>query len=284
MKVDRRYVHQGHALTWRVVDCTERSCFELRNLIFAITFLGLITGANIVIAIVLHRVSRKSFNWSTPEERKSVNESEMNSLTQPSSPSLRYSSSLYACSRIDRSQETKRRTSAQVTRMLLAVTLSLIIFNIPNTLIFLFAKIYDTRQLLLGRSCEVITNNEIQLYKIGFYSSVIQDILSDLPHIVNFFLYCLAGKKFRSIFVNEVKHFLMEIRVLQPPPKPSARQDERMVLSMTANTRMATTPKQAMRVVFNGSINRTMIQTQHSQRMTNGNNRDKRQRAYSSID
>lgn len=284
MKVDLRYEHQGHALTWRVLDCTSRSCFELRNLIFAITFLGLITAANIVIAIVLHRVTRKSFNWSASVERKSINAPELNSVTQPSSASLRYSSSLCACPRIDRSQETKRRTSAQVTRMLLAVTLSLIIFNIPNTLIFLFSKIYDTRQLLLGRSCEMVTNREIRLYKIGFYSSVLQDILSDLPHIVNFFLYCLAGKKFRSIFVNEVKHFLMEIHVVRRPPKPSARQDERMALSMAEATKMATTPKQTLRVVFNGSNNRTMIQPQHSQRMSNGSNRGKLQRTYSMID
>ncbi|CAF3651948.1 unnamed protein product [Rotaria sp. Silwood1] len=77
--------------------------------------------------------------------------------------------------------DTKRRANAQATRMLLAVTLSLIILNIPNTIYFVSLNIYDTRKLI----------------------GIIQDILSDLPHVVNFFLYCLAGKHFRSIFINE---------------------------------------------------------------------------------
>lgn len=99
--------------------------------------------------------------------------------------------------------------------MLLAVTLSLIICNIPNTIFFVFVKLYDTRQLLHGRSCRDVSDNDINLYKFGFYSSVIQDILSDLPHIVNFFLYCLAGKKFRSIFINEVHHFLLDLHLIK---------------------------------------------------------------------
>lgn len=129
--------------------------------------------------------------------------------------SLKNVSSCRYSTRIDPIQVNKRRTSAQVTRMLLAVTLSLIIFNIPNTLIFLIAKIYDTRTLLMGRLCSEIPDGDITLYKLGFYFSVIQDILSDLPHIVNFFLYCLAGKKFRSIFIAEVRHFLTEIHLIK---------------------------------------------------------------------
>lgn len=84
--------------------------------------------------------------------------------------------------------------------MLLAVTLSLIICNIPNTIFFISVKIYDTRRLLFGRSCSEISDHDIYIYKFGFYSSVVQDILCDLPHIFNFFLYYLAGKKFRSIY------------------------------------------------------------------------------------
>jgi hypothetical protein len=114
---------------------------------------------------------------------------------------------------------TKRRTNTQVTRMLLAVTLSLIICNIPNTLYSVFLKRYDTRNLLKNRICTDVGNHEIKLYKFGFYSSVIQDILSDLPHIVNFFLYCLAGKKFRSIFINEVEHFLRKLHLLKGRPR-----------------------------------------------------------------
>jgi hypothetical protein len=174
-----------------------------------IDYLGLITAANILIAVILHRVSKKTFNWSGNQHHQTtIDDNESNRLNPSSSP-------VYSCKRHDPSQTTKRRTSVQVTRMLLAVTLSLIIFNIPNTLTFLFAKIYDTRQLLFGRSCSEITDDDIRLYKIGFYSSVIQDILSDLPHIVNFCLYCLAGKKFRSIFINEVTHFLVDLRLLK---------------------------------------------------------------------
>ena len=168
--------------------------------------------------------------------------------------------------------------------MLLAVTLSLIVFNIPNTLIFLFSKIYDTRQLLNGRSCAVITDDDIRLYKIGFYSSVCQDILSDLPHIVNFFLYCLAGKKFRSIFINEVKYFLMEIHLVKQPTKASVRQEGRVTLDLTEGPNGTRSSKQAMCVVFNRSNNRTMIHTQRSLRMTKGKDRGKLlEHAYASI-
>ena len=99
--------------------------------------------------------------------------------------------------------------------MLLAVNLSLILFNIPNTLMFLLGKIYDPRQLLFGRLCVDISDRDIRIYKISFYSSVMQDILSDLPHVVNFFLYCLAGKKFRSIFLGEVQHGLEELHLIK---------------------------------------------------------------------
>ncbi|CAF5009831.1 unnamed protein product, partial [Rotaria sp. Silwood1] len=114
---------------------------------------------------------------------------------------------------------TKRRTNIQVTRMLLAVTLSLIIFNIPNTIFFVSDKIYDIRQILHGRSCLDISDHDIVLYKVGFYSGVIQDILSDLPHVVNFFLYCLAGKKFRSIFINEFQQLLVDFHLIGKNPR-----------------------------------------------------------------
>ena len=129
---------------------------------------------------------------------------------------------------------TKRRTSAQVTRMLLAVTLSLIICNIPNTIFFVFVKIYDTRQLLSGRSCRDVSDQDINLYKFGFYSSIIQDILSDLPHIFNFFLYCLAGKKFRSIFINEARHFLLNLHLIK-------RKDRRFTQGYFLNPESTTT-------------------------------------------
>jgi hypothetical protein len=166
----------------------------------------------------------------------------------------------------------KRRTSAQVTRMLLAVTLSLILFNIPNTIIFLFTKINDTRQLLFGRSCLQITDDDIKLYKIGFYSSVIQDILSDLPHIVNFFLYCLAGKKFRSIFLNEVRHFSIEIHLIKRKqrrfthngniinPEYTNHSPTNFSQRRTSSTRSALLQrKNTINVLFNGTTNQLIL-------------------------
>lgn len=176
-------------------------------------FSALITGANIVIAVVLHRVS---FRWSPSNRNHGKRDLDTKELkTHLNAPSIMYHSSTgsTATTTGDILQATKRRTNAQVTRMLLAVTLSLIICNIPNTIYFVFVKLYDTRQLFAGRSCAMVSDNEIHFYKYSFYSGVIQDILSDLPHIVNFFLYCLAGKKFRSIFVNEVENFLRELRL-----------------------------------------------------------------------
>ncbi|CAF5041244.1 unnamed protein product, partial [Rotaria sp. Silwood1] len=78
--------------------------------------------------------------------------------------------------------DTKRRANAQATRMLLAVTLSLIILNIPNTIYFVSLNIYDTRKLIGDHSCLDTSDRDIVLYKLGFYPGIIQDILSDLPH------------------------------------------------------------------------------------------------------
>ena len=153
--------------------------------------------------------------------------------------------------------------------MLLAVTLSLIICNIPNTVFFVFVKVFDTRQLLVGRACTDVSDSEIKLYKFGFYSSVLQDILSDLPHIVNFFLYCLAGKKFRSIFANEVRQFLVELHLIK-------RTQRRFTQSTCGNTSelLASSPvmqanrrlllangrgRQSADVLFNGKATKTIV-------------------------
>lgn len=166
--------------------------------------------------MTLHRVSRISFDWPANGDHNDIPSPELNILRKKRlSRSFIQQSSPTSSIEADSIRAIKRRTSAQVTRMLLAVTLSLILFNIPNTVIFIFTKIHDTRQLLYGRSCADITDDDIKLYKIGFYTSVIQDILSDLPHIVNFFLYCLAGKKFRSIFLNEVRYFFIELHLMK---------------------------------------------------------------------
>lgn len=173
----------------------------------------MITASNIVITTVLHRASR---DWSNNEESSKRN-SESNlykhqTSTTPLRPSFSHISNLGT---MDAVLANKRRTNAQVTRMLFAVTLSLILCNIPNTVFFIFVKIYDVRQILFGRSCTDVSDRDIQLYTFGFYTSVVQDILSDLPHIFNFFLYCLAGKKFRSIFIMEVTQFCMDIHLIK---------------------------------------------------------------------
>lgn len=177
--------------------------------------LALITGANIVIAIVLHRVS---FDWSASDGKHGKRDSDGNEVkNHVSNGSIVYRTAAgsTATTTADLVLAAKRRTNAQVTRMLLAVTLSLIICNIPNTIFFILVKVYDTRQLLIGRVCSDVSDEEINLYKFGFYFGVFQDILSDLPHIVNFFLYCLAGRKFRSIFINEVENFLRELHIIK---------------------------------------------------------------------
>ncbi|CAF3222448.1 unnamed protein product, partial [Rotaria sp. Silwood2] len=175
---------------------------------------------NILIAVTLRRVSHTSFGWYITKAKVDLESGPIDMIKKELiSTRYRHQSSQNSSLTIDTSQAIKRRTSAQVTRMLLAVTLSLIIFNIPNTIIFLFTRIYDPQLSLHGRSCFEVSDSDIRLYKIRFYSSVIQDILSDLPHIVNFFLYCLAGKKFRSIFLNQVRLCFIETHLIKQKRK-----------------------------------------------------------------
>ncbi|CAF1043115.1 unnamed protein product [Adineta steineri] len=228
--------------------------------------MGLITITNIVIAVVLNRVSRVSLNWPTSDDNsKRECEAQMfNSRLSVPSLNYRRSSAGSTVTPTDIVIAAKRRLSAQVTRMLLAVTLSLIICNIPNTIFFVFVKIYDTRQILIGRLCTNVSDNEISLYKFGFYSSVIQDILSDLPHIFNFFLYCLAGKKFRSIFINEVRHFFLSIRFIKH--KKDRLTPEHVI---HANMRCPSThtplskSKKTMAIFFNGKTTKTILNGEH---------------------
>ncbi|CAF1071224.1 unnamed protein product [Rotaria sp. Silwood1] len=173
----------------------------------------LITAANIVIAVILRRTS---YDWRICEDSNKQESDSNFSKTNLSKASLRRNCSGRSTTKaVELVLATKRRTNAQVTRMLLAVTLSLIIFNIPNTIFFVCDKVYDIRQILHGRSCLVISDRDIVLYKFGFCSGVIQDILSDLPHVVNFFLYCLAGKKFRSIFINEFHQLFIDFHLIE---------------------------------------------------------------------
>ncbi|CAF1440636.1 unnamed protein product [Rotaria sordida] len=178
--------------------------------------IGLITIINIVIVIILYCASRTSFDSYINEDRIDLRSLPIDVMkNELILARYHFQSSQNSSSTTDTNQAIKRRTNAQVTRMLLAVTLSLIIFNIPNTIIFLLTKINNSRQLLHGRSCLEISDNDIKSYKIMFYSIVIQDILSDLPHIINFFLYCLSGKKFRSIFQNEIYYYFIHCRLIR---------------------------------------------------------------------
>ncbi|CAF0788645.1 unnamed protein product [Adineta ricciae] len=179
--------------------------------------IALITAANIVIAVTLHRVSRTSINWSRKDRKPDSQNSELEIL-RVKNPSTfgRQQTSPTVSLTTDVSQASKRRhTSTQVTRMLFAVTVSLILFNLPNTAMFFFTKKKDTKGILRDRDCKEISDDEISLYQISFYTSVTQDILSDLPHIVNFFLYCLAGRKFRSIILDEIQYFLSELHLIR---------------------------------------------------------------------
>ncbi|CAF3712182.1 unnamed protein product [Rotaria sp. Silwood1] len=173
----------------------------------------LIIAANVVIAVVLHRTRH---DWGIAENSNIQESNSSFSKTNLSKTSLRRRcSGSSITTAVELVLATKRRTNAQVKRMLLAVTLSLIILNIPNTIFFIFIKIYNIRKILNGRSCLDISDGDILLYKLGFYSDFIQDLLSDLPHVVNFFLYSLAGENFRSIFVNAFHQFLVDFHLIK---------------------------------------------------------------------
>ncbi len=211
-------------------------------------------------------------NWSTCEDKSDSRTSELDIVKKKHrSTSSRSRTSPHTLLSTDTSHQlSKRRISAQVTRMLLAVTLSLILFNIPNTAIFLFTKVTNTRRLLDG-SCEGVTDSNIKLYKIGFYSSVIQDILSDLPHIVNFFLYCLAGKKFRSIILEEVNRFLVHIHIIKRKQRHSNQTSHVTIQDLTYSTGTNHSPRRAStrtglsqsqrtsNVLFNGTTSKVLV-------------------------
>jgi len=247
--------------------------------------LGLITAANIVIAIVLHRSSHTSFDGRSSDDND-TRDSDSHIFDQRiSAQSIRFHTLSGSIRANDILLATKRRTSTQVTRMLLAVTLSLIICNIPNTIFFVFVKIYDTRKLLIGRLCANVSDNDISLYKFGFYSGVTQDILSDLPHIFNFFLYCLAGKKFRSIFINEVHHFLLDLHLIKQEQRRFT-QGTSMVKSALVSRTYSTSnqgrlssnirvPKKrkTIEVLFNGQTTKTLLNQENKNLLRKKNHR-----------
>ncbi|CAF1613068.1 unnamed protein product [Rotaria sp. Silwood1] len=175
--------------------------------------IGLITAANIVIVVVLHR-TRYAWRMTEDSNKQAADSNFYKTNLSKTLLHRRYSHSL-ATTRVELILATKRRVNAQITRMLLAVTLSLIILNIPNTIFFVYVNIYDIGKKFKKHPCLDISDGDILLYKYVFYSSVIQDILSDLPHVVNFFLYYLAGKNFRSIFINVFHQFLADFHLIK---------------------------------------------------------------------
>ncbi len=247
---------------------------------------GLITAANIVIAIVLHRSSHTSFDGRSSDDND-TRDSDSHIFDQRiSAQSIRFHTLSSSIRANDILLATKRRTSTQVTRMLLAVTLSLIICNIPNTIFFVFVKIYDTRKLLVGRLCANVSDNDINLYKFGFYSSVIQDILSDLPHIFNFFLYCLAGKKFRSIFINEVHHVLLDFHLIKQEQRRFTQGTSIVKSALVSRTdstsnqgrlssNIIRVPKKrkTIEVLFNGQTTKTLLNQENKNLLRKKNHR-----------
>ncbi len=264
-------------IVYTIIQRFKYLIFDLRRFIL---FIALITAANIVIAVILHRVSRIPFDWPTGTEQIELPSSDCPILNNKrSSRTYRSSSTPNSSLETESLRAIKRRTSAQVTRMLLAVTISLIVFNIPNTIMFLFiTKINNIKEIVHTRSCLALTDDDIQMYKYAHYLSVIQDILSDLPHIVNFFLYCLAGKKFRSIFINEVRHFFIQIHLMK-------RTQRRFTHNGNAiNPELTNTPKMNWRristhrpllqrnntinVLFNGKTNELILCHRNSETTT----------------
>jgi hypothetical protein len=223
---------------------------------------------------VLHRVSRASIDSRLSEDNDKRDSDPQVLLERLSAPSIRcrQSSSLTGLGSPDLKSATSRRTSTQVTRMLLAVTLSLIMCNIPNTIYFIFVKLYDTRNLVGDhRSCKDISDSDINLYKFGFYSGVIQDILSDLPHIFNFFLYCLAGNKFRSIFINNVHQFLRDFHLIKQSQKrltqdkamgisgPISKESRKSNHGRSSSNLKSLRPRRSVEILFDGKTTKTLL-------------------------
>ena len=252
---------------------------ESDNYLISLSHLALITTANIVIGVILHRVSRLSFQWPVGTDPLELPSSESSDPNQRRFiPTRRGELTSQLSFESESVRSVQRRTSAQVTRMLLAVTISLILFNIPNTIMFVFInKINRIKEVLHIRPCHLLTNEDIQMYQYAHYLSVIQDILSDLPHIVNFFLYCLAGNKFRSIFTNEVRNLLVQFRFIKRNQGHSTRYRNSINPEWTNNTlggmrRSASAQKTALKnsnsinVYFNGTTNEIIFYHGNSDR------------------
>jgi hypothetical protein len=117
--------------------------------------------------------------------------------------------------------------------------------------------------------------------------------LSDLPHIFNFFLYCFAGKKFRSIFINKVHDFLRDIRLIKRkerrftqgtcPSNPELLPQQKSINShqglLSANIPLLKTRK-SVDFLFNGKITQTILNDQNNHSHTKD---ERRPRSYTII-
>ncbi|CAF4580862.1 unnamed protein product, partial [Rotaria sp. Silwood2] len=122
---------------------------------------SVITAANIIIVVVLHRTS---YDWRTSND-SNKRESDLSVRKKKLlKPSLRQScSGTSTTTAAELVLATKRRTNAQVTRMLLAVTLSVIIFNIPNTIFYVGLLIFGEKAYLHNRSFVNMSKDNIVL-------------------------------------------------------------------------------------------------------------------------
>ncbi|KAL4228498.1 hypothetical protein ACF0H5_011546 [Mactra antiquata] len=77
----------------------------------------------------------------------------------------------------------------QITLMLLAVSLTFVLLVMPNCIFFVARQYWTWKETQLGIAQYYL------VYQIVF-------LLSDLNHAVNFYLYCLSGRKFRQKFIN----------------------------------------------------------------------------------
>jgi len=237
----------------------------------------LIAAANFVIVIILRHTSKNSRQSLTPSKLPTRRESESTVQDQDllrSSKQIRPSGlSTNIISGVN------RRTSSQVTRMLLAVTLTLIFCNFPNTIYSIWKRFSKRSKLLLKPRCNETTDHDIYLYYIEFYFGMLaQNILSDLPHILNFFLYCLSGQKFRSIFISELQSFLFHLHFLKQktqqsgqtfiqPSKFQASQRINLIMNpgRSSPARSSVHGRQSVEVLYNGQTVQALIDAKKQQ-------------------
>lgn len=95
---------------------------------------------------------------------------------------------LHLTNRIQKINE-KFSQQRQITMMLLTTSIMFLLLVMPNCIFFIAREYWTWKETPLGISQYYL------VYQIVF-------LLSDLNHAVNFYLYCLSGRKFRQKFVE----------------------------------------------------------------------------------